>query len=199
MEDIICSKPWWCDEHGWHKSSWWIYNDGTYSLDEFSDGDHEDCDEEEVPTSQELDEAWADYGLWCLNHGEDPLNEFCINKTYAKKRVWVIDVRNWIGAKSLGLKVVGAKSGGKYYRVNEFPQYLHEYLLLGSTGNIDGVYTFDQLNELLPRVGKNKYRVELEEKIPYSESTVKRNLRKKVRRYLRMKDNVDQIPIQRLL
>lgn len=191
MGYIICSKPWWCDEHGWRKSSWWLYDDGSFSLDEFSDGDHEDCDADDVPDCDELEKAWSEYALSCLETGEDPLGEFYIKDTYTKYRVWIIDVRNWIGARTKGLKVVGGKSGKKRYLFRDLPKYVKDYLLTDNNGNIDGVHTLEQLDELLPKVGR-KYRVDLEEEIPYSENTIKRELRRKVRWYLRTKAG-DQI------
>ena len=78
MSDIVSTLPWWCgdDGHTWHKASYWLQDDGGASVDEFSDGDHEDIDEDELPTPEREVKEWADYRLWALKNRADPLDEF---------------------------------------------------------------------------------------------------------------------------
>jgi len=81
--DIYCSIPWRCDcrdpinrcEAGWHKTTYWVCDDG-YSCDDYSDGNHEDCDEEDIPSVEEQAQAWREYAEDCARTGRDPLGEY---------------------------------------------------------------------------------------------------------------------------
>lgn len=84
MEDIIYSIPW--EDDGWFLASYWQYEDGTYSVDNYTDGDHETIEAEELPTPEEIDEAWGNYYLFCLETGTEPLNDSSIQKEEKRKQ-----------------------------------------------------------------------------------------------------------------
>jgi len=82
--DILAAVPWHCTKHEtgetWHKGQYWVYghSDGghTYSYDAFSDGDHVEIAEDELPDPDEEIKAWAEYRVWATEHEQDPLDEF---------------------------------------------------------------------------------------------------------------------------
>ena len=53
MTEIIETMPWNCGERdcpvGWHQSNYWVQEDGSYTVDNYGDGDHDDIDEDELP------------------------------------------------------------------------------------------------------------------------------------------------------
>ena len=79
MDDIL-SMPWTSAE-GWHLATYFLNcevgnRDHPYMKSPFSDGDREECTEDELPTHEESIDAWRDYFLWAAESGEDPLEEF---------------------------------------------------------------------------------------------------------------------------
>jgi hypothetical protein len=82
--DIILSMPWQCGDSDcdapgtWHKGTYWIDDtaDTGYTHDEFTDGDHEEVEESDLPSAEDEIRAWAEYRLWALDNQADPLGEF---------------------------------------------------------------------------------------------------------------------------
>lgn len=82
MDDIICSVAWACDDaecsEQWHQTDYWVYADGTYSVDWYADGDHDDIDASDVPEPDVVNASWLDYARFVKRTGNDPLRNYCV-------------------------------------------------------------------------------------------------------------------------
>jgi hypothetical protein len=122
MEDIVCSCPYYCDDcDKWHITHYWAYDDGTYSECD-SDGNHDGCDEEDVPTFEECDDAWCDYSKHVLETGEDELSAFTI---YREKEVTFVAV---LADEADGIIVKEIRSKRHRYKPGRAPKAAQEYL-----------------------------------------------------------------------
>jgi hypothetical protein len=137
MEDIVCTIPYQCGDRecgapgGWHKANYWICSDGTYSYDSLADGDHDPCDESDVPTADETKKAWGEYHQWVYKHGLDPLNEFF---TAGKPRRKTVKYLAWFKKSILGWVLIDVRRGGKQVPLSEMPSELVEYLCVSRKG-----------------------------------------------------------------
>lgn len=98
--DIVMEVPWHCGERdcpvGWHMSNYWLYEDGTYSIDKYADGDHEDCELEDVPSYADYLQAEIDYAWYVHDKERDPLNLFNVpvkRKKKLKCKAWFLKGR----------------------------------------------------------------------------------------------------------
>lgn len=134
MEDIICTVPWSCGESdcpvGWHLSHYWIHNDGTYTVCD-SDGNHDPCDEEDVPGWDECEEAWLDYSRHVAQTGDDPLLEFFVRRTVKRKERYSAAFRKGIAGPVL-IKLIRR---GQAVPVQDMPDHVAEYLMIKQTNN----------------------------------------------------------------
>jgi hypothetical protein len=94
MTDIILTMPWHCGE--WHQSNYWMQEDGSYTYTHDSDSDHEDIAEDELPSSEEADEAWRQYHADAAFTGEDPLDALPVPATRVRRRTWQVEIGNSI-------------------------------------------------------------------------------------------------------
>ena len=82
--DIIATVAWACGERGcpgvWHQSNYWIddTSETGYTLDNYSDGDHDEIDPEDLPTPEEVVQSWKDYAVWVAETGRDPLGNYMV-------------------------------------------------------------------------------------------------------------------------
>lgn len=130
MEDIICQEPWFCGEQdcpvGWHLASYWVYDDGTYSVDWYSDGDHEDIDGSDLPTFDDQDLEWTGYYEHVAATGEDPLDQLMFPRTTEVRERWELRF-----AKSIaGAVLQEARRAGKNYLPREISPELKRWLRL---------------------------------------------------------------------
>ena len=92
MTEIIETMPWNCGERdcpvGWHQSNYWVQEDGSYTVDNYGDGDHDDIDEDELPSSEEVDESWRQYYADSAETGCDPLDALRVPATRVRRRKW---------------------------------------------------------------------------------------------------------------
>ena len=133
MCEIICQEPWHCGnidgcKQGWHKRSYWTSPNEGFSCDEYSDGDHDDCLTEDLPTQDALAKSWASYWKHVVETGDDPLGEIAIPEETSKRK-WEILLVRWIGCRLHGLKLVSARRGGRgpWVPVSRLPRELIEY------------------------------------------------------------------------
>lgn len=198
MTDIIATIPWCCGERDcpaqWHTSNYWAYDDGTYTIDQYADGDHESCDMDDIPSASEINSAWRSYFEYVAQEGLDPLDEFqfCVKSMRTVKERWRIK----FGDSILGPIVIRAHRGVQSVSALELPQHVKDYLLIKPDANqgqpvLQPVLdmTWKELIEL-PDVkkirapfGARQASVSflLERHVPRSDSVVARDLRKAAR------------------
>jgi hypothetical protein len=124
MEDIVCSCPYYCDDcDKFHITHYWAYDDGTYTECD-SDGNHDGCDAEDVPSYEETDEAWYRYSRHVLETGEDELSEFTVSHS---KEVTFVAV---LADEADGIIVDEIRSGKHRYKPGRAPKAAREYLLM---------------------------------------------------------------------
>ena len=182
MSDIIATIPWHCGNGdgctvGWHQSNYWCYADGSYSVDSYADGDHEDCDAEDVPASEEIDAAWLDYSRWVVEHGKDPLSNFFVRRTKQTRERYRAEWRNSIA----GPRLVSVKRAGRE-RLSDLPDHVRSYLDIGEL-------TWSELIALpaVRAIGATSARADfvLEGKAPRLPSAIQRELRKLARKHIK--------------
>lgn len=200
MGDIICRVPWHCGEQdclvGWHLGSYWITNDG-YTYDEFGDGDHEDIDEDEIPSYDERDDAWAAYWNDVVRTGQDPLGQLPVDSVRKVMRTWQVEVRQWIGASSDGLMLLHARRNarGPWKRAEELPKSLLDYLFAEQKAGRCVLAAHKSVEALVADIERDnacklqrgrlelvvKFLVTIEERIPRSMKVVTRELQQAAR------------------
>ena len=143
MIDTIMEMPYNCGEKdcpvGWHKTSYHIRMDGAgYTVCD-EDGDHEDIDEEELPSWDEYDQGMESVLQGrCMvgNRSVGPvlgiaMASICLPPTYKAKRRYKVEIRNSIG----GVMVCRWKPGRKQWESGHLPRSVAEYL---------GCYKYDE-------------------------------------------------------
>lgn len=138
MDEIMFSKPWRCDGE-YRLATYWVNKDGC-TCDHFSDGDHTDCDESDLPSARELDAAWRDYYAYVQRTGEDPLNQFPVRRDEADEDTWEIvlgqsrgDVVFRQARRATVVHSDGATLWERTVRKDPdlLPAYLRKFLMLG--------------------------------------------------------------------
>ena len=135
MGDIIATVPWHCGhedgcEVGWHKRTFWQYADGTFSVDEYADGDHEDCDEADLPSVDDEAEAWQGYYRSVAKGRGDPLHEFNIRRVNARAHRFAATFSPSI----TGPYLVRVDRGRVELRLTDVPPPVLEYLCVDKRG-----------------------------------------------------------------
>jgi hypothetical protein len=138
MDDIIQTMPWHCGERdcpvGWHQSNYWMQEDGSYTVDTYSDGDHEDIDEDDLPSSDEVDEAWRKYHADAAETGCDLLDALPVPATRKRKRKWQVVFANSIVGPVLLMYRRNGRGEWTLSHRQQPRQELTEYLLLETKG-----------------------------------------------------------------
>lgn len=94
--DILFSVPWSCGDGdcpvGWHEATYWLEWEGkknSYTVDRYTDGDHESIDVlSDLPCRMEQEKAWADYYKYVAASGKDPLKQFMLPQRPPKCHQW---------------------------------------------------------------------------------------------------------------
>lgn len=127
MADIFATIPWCCGEsqctEQWHQSNYWCYDDG-YSIDYYGDGNHEDCEYDDIPSHEDISQAWLDYARWVLSEGKDPLGNYFVKHTRLVRESWFAQFSNSI----IGPRVLLLRRGRNQVPVSEMPQHVMDYL-----------------------------------------------------------------------
>lgn len=190
MGDIICTVPEACDDKdcpaAWHLSHYWVYDDGTYSVCD-SDGNHDPCDEDDVPSWEQVEAAWLEYSRHVAATGCDPLGEFMVARTTKRKERYTAAFRKGIA----GPVLIKLTRGGKSVPVHEIPGRVAEFLMIKRTNN-PNCNTFDGDWETLAACdGVKVYRgvaritFTIEHGEPRGDAAVSADLRRAARRHLR--------------
>lgn len=189
MEGIICTQAWACGDKDcraqWHQRNFWAYSDGSYGVDEYSDGDHEDCEESDIPSQAEIEASWREYAQHVAATGEDPLGTYFVLRERAERQIWQFRFRNSI----VGPVLQCAKRGGKVYCSTELPQHVRDYLTLHRDGRrIAGYASWDEFCEAVPNVKQGQWlRQTIEHRTTRNPATIARELRASAARDLRGK------------
>ena len=131
MDDPLFSVPWTCGEGdcptGWHLATYWSAGNG-FTVDDFTDGDHEDCDEVDIPSHEAVIKAWNDYYRDCGTTGSDPLGELSVARTTKSVQRWQVEFRHGIA----GVVLTGHRRNGRgpWGSARDIPQELRESLCL---------------------------------------------------------------------
>lgn len=181
MDDVLFSKPWQGDDEcpqAWHKATYWTTGEG-YTVDDFTDGDHEDIDVADLPGQREVDDAWLAYSEFVRDSGTDPLGEFCgVRRTVRERQSWSFRFANSLG----GPVVTAARFRGAEQRLSHLPPHVREFLCLeGTSYRLRGV-------DSLRRLGLEPNRWEsfsLGFERPRSPEIIVRELRARARKHIR--------------
>ena len=129
-EEIIATVPWHCGntdgcEQGWHLSNYWTCDDG-YTVDRFSDGDHEHI--EDVPTADEIVEAERAYAAHVLSTGADPLGNYMVDRASKVERRW----QAWFRSSIAGVVCTGVRRRGRgeWTSPNDAPDTVVDFLTI---------------------------------------------------------------------
>lgn len=193
MEDIICTVPEACGENdcpvGWHLAHYWANDDGTYSVCD-SDGNHDDCDEGDVPSCEQQEAAWLDYSRHVAATGCDPLGEFNVPRATKRKERYTAAFRLSI----LGASLVAVRRAGKVVPLRDLPQRVVDYLCVERLNGAAGSLRYGGgWQELIGLDGVKVYRgtarvtFTLNGEEPRPAAAVEADLRRAARRHLRKK------------
>jgi len=142
MSDIYTAQPWNCGDSdclfGWHKESFWHYEDGTWTVDRYTDGNHQKCEPEDVPTWEQEEAAWVRYAEDVAETGEDPLSVFTVERTYKRTARWEFQYTPSI----LGMILVSARKGdrGPSVKTGHLPETVRD--CSGAGEEAQGRYVF---------------------------------------------------------
>jgi len=196
MSDIVSTVPWCCGERNcpsqWHKSTYWCYDDGTYSCDRYTYGYHENVQQADMPSPEEEVNAWKGYACYVLETGTDPLYEYNVKHTRSVKESYYAQVKRSIA----GPRLVLLRRGRIEVPLDEIPQHVLDWLNIPSPSptasrplflmGMDWSH-FIECPEV--HVWKNDngiaaVRFSLNRKIPRSPAAVATDLRKAAQRHL---------------
>lgn len=184
MEDIICTQAWACGDKDckaqWHQRNFWAYSDGTFSVDEYSDGDHEDCEESDLPTFEEIDASWREYAQHVAATGEDPLGNYYVKRETRRNETWFFS----FGKSIVGPVLLRARRGRREVFVSQLPQHVRDYLNLHAHNHrLLDFSTWADLEAALPGVKPGRWlKQSIEHRAPRKLETVARELRAAARR-----------------
>ena len=148
MDEPLFSKAWSCGESdcesGWHEATYWMNITGkkeSYSVDSYSDGDHEDCDQVDLPTNEQVKASWEEYAADCLITGKDPLGQYRVKSKKTTNHQWQVK----FGISILGIKCLGLRrrGRGRWISPNKIPQDVAEYLCIRKFSPNSSNWIFD--------------------------------------------------------
>lgn len=186
MSDIICTQAWTCGDKDcaaqWHQRNFWAYSDGTFSVDEYSDGDHETCDESDLPTSATIDASWREYAQHVAATGTDPLGNYYVRSERTERQAWAFRFSRSI----VGPVLLQARRGRRVVPSSELPKHVRQYLGLHQDGKrLEGFSNWAEFAAAVDGVKPGCwFRQEIEHKVPRKPETIARELRAAARRHL---------------
>jgi hypothetical protein len=157
MDDIIASVAWRDDDGGWHQANYWCYpkpKRSRYTVDNYGDGDHEDCRLRDIPGTAEIAASWREYAKYVVETGEDPLNNYFVRRRRTLTERWGFKFAPTLG----GVLLVQARRMGKVYYWRNLPPHVVEFLDLdpqANTARLGGMESWAEFERLVPGV-KNK-------------------------------------------
>lgn len=186
MSDIICTQAWTCGDKDcaaqWHQRNFWAYSDGSFSVDEYGDGDHEDCDESDLPTNDEINASWREYAQHVVQTGQDPLGNYYVRSQRTERQAWAFR----FGPSIVGPVLLQARRGRRVVPASELPEHVRQYLGLHQDGKrMEGFGSWDEFAAALGGLAPGRWHCDtLEHKTPRNPEAIARELRAAVRRHL---------------
>jgi hypothetical protein len=154
-------------------------------VDSFSDGDHDDCDEENLPSWEEIDADWREYHQFVAETGSDPLSEFMVRRNRTFKEIWYASFGQYIGGVCISRL---QHAGRRYCHFHEISEQVRDYLMLVESGNPSLLHmdiTWLSLSEVLERdPGRALHRMEIDRTVLRPEKVVARELKAAARKTL---------------
>lgn len=202
--DILATVAWQCGDKdctasgGWHKGNYWS-NGKKWTYDAFGDGDHEEIDENEIPSSEEEVNSLIDYARWVLANGDDPLDNYIVKRSRTIKEVWFFRFSRSI----LGSVMCQAKHGKRLYLPREVPKHVAQYLNLVPlngrpeipTGKMQDFKSWQEFVDAVPGVKQSVwFRADIEHNQPRSSAAYARELRAAARKHLEKSGAVQNVP-----
>lgn len=197
--DIIMSIPW--RGTTWHLGNYWIDSscETGYTYDAYSEGDHEEVEESELPSGEAYQAAWDEYYEYTAETGDDPLGEyFAIPRKYKQRQRWTLKIAEGIA----GLYLRAARRGrGPWMVARDLPLPVAEFLCLTEWGTqnpriknkldvpwkriatmADECHEFKLTSK---KMGVGRFTGVIEVEIPRKASAIQRDVKRKARRTLR--------------
>lgn len=190
--DIIITIPWECGDRDcpvqWHLANYWIDDDSEtgYSVDNYADGDHDLCEESDLPKCEEINKAWQEYYAYVAKTGCDPVGDFMIKRSIKKKERWEFRFSDSI----LGYVVQQARHAGKLVNPEQLPEHVRRYLNVPDKGRaVLGDFESDKpaFQQLFPKFWKWNVQY-IEHEIPRDKALVERELKTAARKAMRRKN-----------
>ena len=193
MQEIIMSIPWHCGNSdgcsvGWHRATYWIDDEVEtgYTCDNYTDGDHDPVDKDDLPTPEDEQTAWGEYQQHVAATGDDPLGEYWVATTTTATQTWEIAFRNSIG----GVICCWGRRNrrGPHVRADDLPEQVRDYLgLVRRGGEARNYYYPEGMKRLKLDVAEEGCRVirdrshfrfilKVEVSTPRTESAIRRDL-----------------------
>lgn len=204
-EDIIATEPWQCGSRdcespgGWHLADYWAKSDGEFTVDKYSDGDHESIDEADVPDHKSICKSWQEYWEYMLKSGCDPLKQFTsIAPTRTVRKHYTACFHNSI----LGPVLVKVSRSGKSLDLATLPQEVMDYLDVkrrprGASRGEDSLIfdgNWDYLTDLpgvtMPNRYSAKVRFPIDTEVPQPKRVIAAETREAARLALRISQEV---------
>jgi hypothetical protein len=171
MSDIYTAQPWNCGDSdclfGWHKESFWHYEDDTWTVDRYTDGNHQKCEPGDVPTWEQEEAAWVRYAEDVAETGEDPLSAFAVERTYKRTARWEFHYTPSI----LGMILVGARKGdrGPLVKTGHLPEAVRDCSGAGEEAQGSGL----------------RFTYPIEQTLDRKETAITRDLKAAAKRYIK--------------
>jgi len=188
MQEPITTVPWHCGEGdcpvGWHKATYWVDDTAStgYTVDTYTDGDHEETEEADLPSFDREEEAWKEYSRYVLRTSEDPLDEFMVDTVRTVQEKWKFRFKKT----PEGLKLVEARGPGVVYkapRLQQLPARVREYLNLDPKTGV--LQDFPPVGSLNPAKYLGRWHTDtIEHKERRPDAVVQEELRAAARRHV---------------
>ena len=109
----------------WRKEEYFLGWDGNYTC--FDGDDHDHVEEDEVPSFEDQLDSWEKYRQFVHESGEDPLEEYFVNRTFKRKACYEVELRNSIA----GPCVIKWRRGRKpWLPPAKMPMHLASYICM---------------------------------------------------------------------
>jgi len=186
--EIYFEQPWNCGGEDnctaaghWHKRTYWVGN-GEYTCDEYSDGDHDVVEADEMPTLAEVEASWCEYAEWVVDNAQDPLGNYYVRRSVKTEELWYFRFSHGIN----GPVLHAARRRDKQVSFGKLPDHVRQYLNLTPRGRLDDFLDWESFEKAVPGVKPLRwFPVKIEWDKPRTPTIIRFELRRAARRHLR--------------